>query len=215
VGATHQALDTGNDPQGTTLGTLLYAGATKPPAAESAWVGLVRSIGAGDQDAFRDLYGRTHVIVYTLIVRIVRNTETAEELTLDVFHDVWRRAASYDEAGGTVVGWIMNQARSRAIDQTRFERRHKRVDPFPGSAEPESEVDAGREMDSEARGKQVRAAVADLAPPERSAIETAYFSDISYVETASRLREPPGTIKSRIRSGIEKLRRTLISDRNA
>lgn len=212
MSATHQVQDTANDPQATTLGTLLYAAANQPPATESAWVGLVRSIGTGDQVAFRDLYGRMHVIVHTLIVRIVGNTETAEELTLDVFHDVWKRAASYDEAGGTVVGWIMNQARSRAIDQTRFERRKKRVDPFPCSAEPASDSDTGRQIDSEARDKQVRAAVANLAAPERNAIETAYFSDCSYAETASRLGEPAGTVKSRIRSGIEKLRNTLDGD---
>ena len=71
---------------------------------------------------------RTHRIVFTLMVRITNNRETAEELTLDVFHDVWRRASTYDPAGGSVVGWIMNQARSRAIDRLRFEQRKKRVD---------------------------------------------------------------------------------------
>ena len=100
------------------------------------WVGLVKSIAAGDQRALHALYARTHRIVFTLIVRITNNRETAEELTLDVFHDVWRRASTYDAAGGSVLGWIMNQARSRAIDRLRFHQRKKRVnkdadDPLP------------------------------------------------------------------------------------
>jgi len=66
-------------------------------------------------------------------VRITNNRETAEELTVDVFHDVWRRAAAYDPAGGSVVGWIMNQARSRAIDRVRFEQRKKRVNNYADS----------------------------------------------------------------------------------
>jgi RNA polymerase sigma-70 factor (ECF subfamily) len=198
-----------------TLGALLHAAAPEPATAESVWVDLVRATGGGDQHAFCDLYGRMHVIVFTLIVRIVRNTETAEELTVDVFHDVWRRAASYDAAGGTVIGWVMNQARSRAIDRTRFERRKKRVDPYPCASEPAIEGDAGVDIDTRARGKQLRAAVADLAPGERRAIESSYFDDCTYAETATRLGEPAGTVKSRIRSGLEKLRRTLDRDAEA
>src|SRR5207245_2026594 len=83
---------------------------------EIEWIGLVQSIAGGDQRALHALYTQTHRIVFTLIVRITSNRETAEELTLDVFHDVWRRASTYDPANGSVVGWIMNQARSRAID---------------------------------------------------------------------------------------------------
>ncbi len=98
-----------------TLGDLLYANTAKAPVSEKEWVRLVRSIAGGDQLALHELYTQTHRIVFTLIVRITRNRERAEELTLDVFHDVWRRAATYDPASGTVLGWIMNQARSRAI----------------------------------------------------------------------------------------------------
>ena len=75
----------------------------------------------------RYIYTQTHRIVFTLIMRIVSNRETAEELTVNVFYDVWRRASGYDPAGGSVIGWILNQARSRAIDRLRFEQRKKRV----------------------------------------------------------------------------------------
>jgi Sigma-70 region 2 len=104
-----------SDCEAKTLGDLLYANMAKAPVSEKEWVRLVRSIARGDQLALHELYMQTHQIVFTLIVRITRNKETAEELMLDVFHDVWRRAATYDPANGTVLGWIMNQARSRAI----------------------------------------------------------------------------------------------------
>src|SRR5215831_13630765 len=91
-----------------TLGDLLYANKAKVRVPEKEWVVLVQAIAEGDQLALHTLYERTHRIVFTLIVRITNNRETAEELTLDVFHDVWRRASSYDPANGSVIGWIMN-----------------------------------------------------------------------------------------------------------
>src|SRR6185436_12461454 len=100
----------------------LHADEGKARVSETYWTGLVRSIAAGDQHALYALYEQTHRLVFTLIVRITNNGETAEEVTVDVFHDVWRRAPTYDQAGGSVVGWIMNQARSRAIDRLRFEQ---------------------------------------------------------------------------------------------
>src|SRR5258708_31882938 len=109
----------------TTLGDVLYA-KSKAPVSEQDWATLVHSIAAGDQYALHALYERAHRPVFTLIMRITANRETAEELTIDVFHDVWQRASRYDAANGTVLGWIMNQARSRAIDRLRFESRKKR-----------------------------------------------------------------------------------------
>jgi DNA-directed RNA polymerase specialized sigma24 family protein len=110
-----------------TLGDLLYANNAKAPVSEKEWVGLVRSTAGGDRSALQVLYTRTHRIVFTLLVRITNNRDTAEELMGDVFHDVWCRAAGYDPAGSSVVGWIMNQARSSAIDRLRFEPRRNRI----------------------------------------------------------------------------------------
>ena len=103
-----------------TLGDVLYA-KSKASVPEQDWATLVQSIAAGDQLALHGLYERAHRPVFTLMMRITANRETAEELTIDVFHDVWRRPSRYDAANGTVLGWIMNQARSRAIDRLRFE----------------------------------------------------------------------------------------------
>src|SRR5467141_4399193 len=113
-----------------TLGDLLYANKANFSVSEKDWVRLVQAIAARDQLALHSLYEQTHRIVFTLIVRITNNRETAEELTIDVFYDVWRRASAYDPAGGSVVGWILNQARSRAIDRLRFENRIKRVNIY-------------------------------------------------------------------------------------
>ena len=191
-----------------TLGDLLYGDRRRAHVPEKDWVHLVESIAAGDQVGLRALYERTHGIVFTLIMRITNDRETAEEITQDVYHDVWRRASRYDPAAGTVVGWIMNQARSRAIDRLRFEQRKKRVNPYPH--EPLLAEAAPRCDDSlREEGQRLGNALKALSPEERAAIETAFFSGVTYAETAERLGQPLGTIKTRIRSGLAKLRRRL------
>lgn len=171
---------------------------------------MVQSIATGAQLALHAFYERTHRVVYTLVARIAGNRETAEELTLDVFHDVWRRAADYDPANGTVLGWIMNMARSRAIDRLRFEQRKKRVDPHAGEPEADPPPADARELLLLAERRRVlSAALAGLSPDERQAIETAYFSELTHVEVAARLNQPLGTVKTRIRSGLHKLRLAL------
>jgi len=160
--------------------------------------------------ALHALYDRAHRPVYTLIVRITANRETAEELTLDVFHDVWRRASHYDPANGTVLGWIMNQAHSRAIDRLRFDGRRKRV--APSADAPAQLTEAADPHDLLAFKQQseiLRSALTSLTPDERQAIEAAFFSELTYSEVAARLDAPLGTIKTRIRSGLQKLRQLL------
>ena len=193
-----------------TLDELLYADRTTAPDSEKDWVGLVRSIAAGDQSALRSLYERTHRLVFTLMLRITDNRETAEELTLEVFHGVWQRAAAYDAEDGTVVGWIMNQARSRAIDRVRFEQRKKRVNPYPdepfSTTRPRSPQDACYVGEL---AQRMREALKILTPDEREAIEIAFFLGLTHAETAAHLDQPLGTVKTRIRSGLSKLRQAL------
>ncbi|MGH6689788.1 MAG: sigma-70 family RNA polymerase sigma factor [Gammaproteobacteria bacterium] len=201
-----------NEPDATrgVLGDLLYADTTKTLVSEKDWVGLVQSMAAGDQRALHALYERTHRIVFTFIVRITNNRDTAEELTLDVFHDVWRRASTYDAAGGSVVGWIMNQARSRAIDRLRFDGRKKRVNPHADDPLPATAAsDPHEAFDVREQGRLLRNALTVLTPEERQAIETAFFSELTYDEAAARLNQPLGTLKTRVRSGLGKLRQAL------
>lgn len=195
------------DDPARTLGDLLYPGGTAKPIAEAEWVRLVRAIAAGDQSALRALYDRCHRVVFTLMLQMTASRQTAEELTVDVFHDVWRRAATYDPVAGTVVGWVMNQARSRAIDRLRHERRQKRVNPYAEELLAELEATGHDEkLDREELALRLRKAVGILSDDERQAIEAAFFSDMTYAETAAHLQQPLGTIKTRIRSGLGKLR---------
>ena len=191
-----------------TLGDVLYA---KPKALvpEQDWAALVKSIAAGDQLALHALYERAHRPVFTLIMRITANRETAEELTIDVFHDVWRRAARYDAANGTVLGWIMNQARSRAIDRLRFESRKKRSAGGDGQQPTEESADPHDVFELREQRESLRAALTALTPSEREAIETTFFGELTHAEAAARLKQPLGTIKTRIRSALHKLRDAL------
>jgi RNA polymerase sigma-70 factor, ECF subfamily len=194
-----------------TLGDVLYA-KSKAPVPEQDWAALVQSIAAGDQLALHALYEMAHRLVFTLIMRITANRETAEELTIDVFHDVWRRASRYDAANGTVLGWIMNQARSRAIDRLRFESRKKRS--HDGDMQPldEAAADPHDLIVLREQGESLRAALAALTPDERQAIETTFFAGLTHAEAAARLNQPLGTIKTRIRSGLHKLRQALAAE---
>lgn len=212
MSATLKAGESRHDGPTRTLGALLYSDrAGRAPEAE--WLALVESVAAGDQSALRALYDRTHRIVFTLIMRIVDNRESTEELTVDVYHDVWRRAPKYDAAAGSVVGWIMNLARSRAIDRVRFDHRKKRFSPDPDPGAPtEALGDSGSDVvELEERGQAVREALRVLTPAERQVIEAAFFSEQTYAEVATSLGQPQGTVKTRIRAGLARLRTALAS----
>jgi len=98
-----------------TLGGLLYRNQSQPRIPEKEWVELLQGVAAGDTTALGTLYMWTDGIVFTLILKITRNRRIAEDLTVEFFHDLWSEAASYDAAQGTVLAWMMNRARSRAL----------------------------------------------------------------------------------------------------
>ena len=108
-----------------TLGDVLHAGLSSAPAPEQEWLGLVRAIATGDQLALHALYERSHRPVFTSIMRITASRQIAKEVTLEVFHEVWRRAYRYDPCDGTVLGWLMNHARSRALAKLRRDQRNE------------------------------------------------------------------------------------------
>lgn len=194
-----------------TLGDVLYA-RSKAPVLEQDWAALVQAIAAGDQLALHALYERANRVVFTLVMRLTSNRETAEELTLDVFHDIWRRASDYDAATGTVLGWIMNQARSRAIDRLRFESRKKRGGGEEAQPLAEAVADPRDAIELREQGRSLRLALAELTSGERQAIETTFFAGLTHAEAAVRLDQPLGTIKTRIRSGLQKLRHMLAAE---
>jgi RNA polymerase sigma-70 factor, ECF subfamily len=191
-----------------TLGDVLYAKA-KPPVSEQAWAGLVHAIAEGDQLALQSLYDMAHRIVFTLVMRITANREMAEELTIDVFHDVWRRAAGYDAQNGSVLGWIMNQARSRAIDRLRFENRKKRNGGAAMEPEAEAAPDPCDVVEFSQQRRRLAQALTALTPNERQAVEMTFFAGLTHAEAAARLNQPLGTVKTRIRSALNKLKQGL------
>jgi len=193
-----------------TLGEVLYANRAGPLVLEREWVSLVQAVAKGDQLALHALYERAHRIVFTISLRVTGGRETAEEVTLDVFHDVWRRASTYDPANGTVLGWIANQARSRAIDRVRYETRKKRAGVDAADVCPALEtVESPDSVQLEQDARALRAALAVLNAAEREAIEATFFAALPYAEAAERLNEPLGTIKTRIRSALQKLRHAM------
>jgi RNA polymerase sigma-70 factor, ECF subfamily len=200
----------GGSSRETLLGDVLYAGKSSPRVSEEDWARLVRAIAAGDQLALHALYERAHRPVFTLSVRITGNRETAEEVTLDVFHDVWRKASGYDPANGTVLGWIMNQARSRALDRLRFDKRKKRA-----AADGQHEAEAAEPgdwrdlLEFKQEAEALRRALVLLSPAERQAIEATFFSELTHAEAAQQLQQPLGTIKTRVRSALHKMRQAL------
>lgn len=205
-GPKHESREIG--PAGT-LGDLLYADPAKPRVSEKEWRELVEAIAAGDQLALRALYDRTHRLVFTLTMRILGNHASAEEVTLDVFHDIWRRASAYDGKGGSVLGWVMNQARSRAIDRLRFEGRKKRAPSAVADPQPQAMTTEAAAEEGSDQARVLQQVMQSLTPDERQAIEAAYFSELTYVQVAAQLDQPLGTIKTRIRSGLGKLRQAL------
>jgi RNA polymerase sigma-70 factor (ECF subfamily) len=203
------------EPAPATLGDVLYPDASRSLVSEDDWVRLIRSTAAGDEQALHALYERAHRLVFTLTMRITGSRETAEELTLDVFHDVWRRAAGYDPENGTVLGWIMNQARSRALDRLRFQQRRKRVDPYPGPTDAAEEAcDSVDALEAKQQRDRLHRALEELNPGEQQAVKAAFFAELTHAEAAVQLKQPLGTVKTRIRSALQKLRRALAPEGN-
>ena len=203
--------DQGRQKPPETLGDVL-CGRPSASVPERVWVKLVQSVAAGDEHALHELFAMAHRIVFTLIMRITANRQTAEELTIDVFHDIWRGASRYDVAKGTVLGWIMNRARSRAIDRLRFESRLKRSNGGDFPAQTEDAADLNDVLALRQQEAALRDALAALTPDEREAIELTYFAGYTHVEAATQLNQPLGTVKSRIRSALHKLRQSLTAE---
>jgi len=168
---------------------------------------LIEGMAAGDTEALRRLSQRYGRAVLFAAERILRNGADAEEIATDVLWQAWRQAASFDSARGSVSGWLMLLVRSRAIDRLRTSNA-RRVAPEEGSI-GEHEPDPMFGIYSIERQKIVKEAVAALQENERTLLELAYFSDLPQSEIARQLGIPLGTIKTRMRGALIKLRAAL------
>ena len=193
---------------------LLAALARMRPAAESQAEDLesLRRFVSGDQGAAAGLYDRHARALYSLILRIVGDEGEAEDVLQEVFVQAFRQAGRYDSSRGAVAAWLLMMARSRAIDRVRARR--ARVEGRTGEVTvlndlPDSQPDASSAMLDEEQMRLVREALAGLPLLQRMAIELAYYEGLSHTEIAERLEQPLGTVKTRIRLGLLKLREAL------
>jgi len=173
---------------------------------------LVQSLLQRDVNSFEQLYDRHSRTVYALVLRILQQAATAEEVVQDVFLQLWRNAAAYDAQRGPFVPWLLTLARNRALDHLRLKserqrRREEQTDELPPvvAAPPEYE----KELDERRRVEKVRSLMGGLLPQQKRAIELAYFEGLSHSEIADKLKEPLGTVKSWIRNGLLRLKEGL------
>lgn len=175
------------------------------------WVALIKRVADGDQLALSTLYEATSRLAFGLILRIVIDRATAEEVLLDVYTQVWRQASLYDTNRGAPLAWIMTIARSRAIDRLRSGKHEQRgKEPLDAIGEITSPTASPEEVTvSSERQRFVRSALDSLSPEQREVIELAYYSGLSHSEIALKLNQPLGTVKTRTRLGMMKLRDML------
>ncbi len=172
---------------------------------------LIMRVAAGDQLAMTSLYDTSSRVLYGLLLRTLNEHALAEEVLLDVYVQVWRQAGSYDEARGSPMAWMLTIARSRAIDRLRSGRQElllrESFEWFEENARSEIDVEETAAI-AEVQGR-VRDALETLPAEQREVIELAYYLGMSHSEIALQLEQPLGTVKTRMRLGMMKLRDIL------
>lgn len=177
----------------------------------AAAAGYIAAVAGHDQRALADLYDATVGRVYGLALRIVRSRQAAEEVTEDVYVQVWKSAASFDPARGRPVAWLLTICRSRALDYLR------REDPAELHPEPETAVDDSDTVGEDPqnlllaceRNRRLHWALERLTPAQRQMISLAFFRGLTHKEIAGHTRMPLGTVKSDLRRALMTLRDTL------
>jgi RNA polymerase sigma-70 factor (ECF subfamily) len=178
---------------------------------EAAWRAYLRRSAAGDQVGLASLYDESSQLVYSVILRVLGDVADAEEVTMDVYTQVWKSAATYDGSRGSVTGWLITLARNRAIDRLRSRNsRLQKETPLPELCDvPSAAMSPERETEQTQRRRRVAAALRTLTPEQREVVQLAFFSGFTHTELAARLQQPLGTVKTRIRMGMMKLREQL------
>ncbi len=166
---------------------------------------LIRRVVARDEGALATLYDRYAGLVYSVAKRVLGDAGTAEEVLQDIFHQLWRHAARFDSARGSLSGWLLVTARNRAIDRLR--RRD------PGASESIESVPFPFALEADVSRNQlvarVKTAMAALPEAQRQTLELAYFEGMTQSEIAERTGEPLGTVKTRMRTALQSLKRAF------
>lgn len=180
-----------------------------PEQAQTTDLEVLRGIAGGDEQALSALYDRYRLILFGLILRILHSQQEAEDVLQEVFLQVWRRASDFDETRGRPFTWLVTLARSRAIDRLRSLGSRERTAQEAARSLPDSISDAADDAVKSEQGEIVREALRELPDEQRRTLLLAYFEGLTQSEIAERLNTPLGTVKTRMRSGMIKLRELL------
>ncbi|MFI6318472.1 ECF RNA polymerase sigma factor SigK [Nonomuraea sp. NPDC050556] len=175
---------------------------------------LLSRVARGDEAAFERLYDRLSGPVFGLVRRVVRDRAQAEEVTQEVLVEVWRTAARYDASKGTAQAWVLTMAHRRAVDRVRSAQAAADRDHRVGTSQFEVDHDQViEEVTVRLEGERVRRCLGGLTDIQRQAVTLAYYGGYSYPEVAGLLKVPLGTIKTRMRDGLVRLRDCMGVDR--
>lgn len=185
-----------------------------PEIPESTAYDLIARMAQQDQIALQDFYDRYNKLVFSLALKVLNCRTEAEEVTLEVFWQIWQQASQYRENRGSVVAWLVMIARSRAIDRRRARDRISNTlyvvdNNNLNDLSVDMALDPEENFYTAQRREAVINALSEMSDKQRMAIELAYFAGLSQSEIANQLQEPLGTVKTRIRSGIQILREKL------
>jgi RNA polymerase sigma-70 factor (ECF subfamily) len=181
----------------------------QPEQAQSTDIQLLKAVARGDEQALATLYDQYRIILFGLLVRILNSREEAEDVLQEVFMQVWRRAADFDETRGKPFTWLVTLARSRAIDRLRSLGARERVAVAATRDVQEETSDAASDAFRSEQRQLVTSALAQLPEEQKRPLVLAYFDGLTQSEIAEKLGAPLGTIKTRMRSGMIKLREVL------
>jgi len=182
------------------MGTIEQPGMNQPNPSDD--MRLIARIRAGEQDAMSELYDRYSSVVYGVALRVLQDTAAAEDVLQDIFLQLWRKPDAFDSSRGSLAAWLAVIARHRAIDRLRKRRPETDVEEVVIAGTTDLRDETERTLVIE----KVRAALGEMNADQRKALEMAYFEGLTHTEIAEKTGEPLGTIKTRIRSGLQALR---------
>jgi RNA polymerase sigma-70 factor (ECF subfamily) len=184
---------------------------TKP---ESGLCEIIERISRSDEHGLAELYDRTSPLVFGLALRILNDNSSAQDVTQEVYLQVWRDAARYEARRGAPLTWLITIARTRAIDFLRSTKKHDDVEPLDSHVDfADGSLSAEDRVAANGRQAIISAALKLLSPAQRQAIELSFYAGLSHSEIASKLKQPIGTVKNHIRLGMLRLRDGLQSRR--
>jgi RNA polymerase sigma-70 factor (ECF subfamily) len=175
---------------------------------------LLHRVAQGDEQAFEELYGRSSPVLYALVLRILHDPDEAAEVLQDLYRDVWRKAGSYDAQRGSPMAWLVTMARSRAIDRlrsaaTQTQRETDSIEDMLTGDLPDRAPDPFEIRADQEQRELVAKAMAELPAAQQEALELAFYGGLTHTQIAARLNQPVGTIKTRIKLGLDKLKAAL------